>query len=360
MLLKEILDSENAITDVSTSKDKDFSVFLEDKNPRHTLKKALVHSVALHIGMFILLYVLAKSLMFIMMLLGIDLDLFNRPKMKMRDIEFVFVLPEKYDIKKSFKLNAKGKSYSLAGPSPNNRPYNGDEGSLKSNTKDKSVPKDRVVNKKPVANTKQAASQTTTPLSKTPKKGSYVPPIEEPEVFTANIPNAEDKINLGWGKQGTAGFHSPNAGNATFKASGEGTGGSGTGDSVGNGTASGGGYYYGSAGAPRPQSANSYKNEGLDVDLRPYVTELQRRVLRNWNMPANDNSKKTVLFLRIAKNGNLMILNIKTPSGDTHIDELAINAVKKAQPFNPLPAGYRNAYADVIMTFDYNVTAKAN
>ena len=60
MLLKEILDSEDTITDISISKEKDFSVFLEDKNPRHTLKKALVHSVALHIGIFILLYILPR------------------------------------------------------------------------------------------------------------------------------------------------------------------------------------------------------------------------------------------------------------------------------------------------------------
>ena len=137
-------------------------------------------------------------------------------------------------------------------------------------------------------------------------------------------------------------------------------GGSGTGDSVGNGTTKGGGYIYGAAGAPRPQTANNYKNEGLDVDLRPYTTELQRRVLRNWATPNNDNNKKTVLFLRIAKSGNLMILNVKTPSGDTRIDELAISAVKKAQPFGPLPSGYRNAYADIILTFDYNVSARAN
>ena len=29
----------------------------------------------------------------------------------------------------------------------------------------------------------------------------------------------------------------------------------------------------------------------------------------------------------------MMILNIKTPSGDTYADSLAISAVKKAQPF---------------------------
>ena len=76
--------------------------------------------------------------------------------MKMRDIDFVFVLPEKYDIKKSFAKNSFGKNYSLAGPSPNNRPYNGDEGSLKSNLKDKSIAKDKVINKNPIANNKKA------------------------------------------------------------------------------------------------------------------------------------------------------------------------------------------------------------
>ena len=136
--------------------------------------------------------------------------------------------------------------------------------------------------------------------------------------------------------------------------------GSGIGDSIGDGTIKGGGYYYGAAGAPRPQTANAYKNESFDVDLRPYVTELQRKVLRNWATPNKDNSKKTVLFLRISKTGNLMILNIKTPSGDTFADNWAINAVKKAQPFSPLPTGYRNAYADIILTFDYNVNARAN
>jgi len=359
MLLREIFNDEKE--EASNKVGNGVSIFLEDKNPKHTLKKAVFWSITLHIILFAIFYLIAKTLMLILLFLGIKIDLFNRPTMKIRDIDFVFVLPEKYNIKNSFKIDSKKQgSYSLAGPQPNNRPYNGDEGSLKSEVKDNTVAKDKIVNKKPLQNTKEAASQTTVPLSKKAKKGSYIPKVNEPDAFTANIKGIEEKSDLGWGSQGKSGYHSPTAGNATFKAGGAGSGGSGTGDSVGNGNTKGGGYYYGAAGKPRPQSANTYKNEGLDVDLRPYVTELQRRVLRNWSMPANDNSKKTVLFLRIAKSGNLMILNIKTPSGDTYIDNLALNAVKKAQPFSPLPAGYRNAYADVILTFDYNVTARAN
>ena len=354
MLLREIFNENNTTEDVKIS-----PLYL-DTPDKYSLAKTMTVSVILHVIALALLILLSKILVYILMAFGINLDLFNRPNMKIRDIEFVFVLPEKYDIKNSFLKIDNGNSYSLAGPSPNNRPYNGDEGSLKSDVKDDTMAKDRVVNKKPLKNTKEAASQTTIPQSKQPKKGSYIPKVNEPGAFTANIPDAEMNSEFGWGNSGKQGIHSPTAGNASFKGLGQGTGGSGEGDSVGNGTTKGGGYYYGAAGAPRPQTANAYKNENPDVDLRPYVTELQRRVLRNWSMPNNDNSKKTVLFLRISKSGNLMILNVKSPSGDTYIDELAIKAVKNAQPFSPLPAGYRNQYADVILTFDYNVSARAN
>ena len=355
MLLREIFSDNKDNIDAEN-----ISVFMEKVHDKCPLAKTMTISVIVHLIVVAIILLLAKILVYILLAFGIDLDLFKKPSLKIRDIEFVLVLPEKYDIKKSFLKNANGSSYSLAGPSPNNRPYNGDEGSLKSEVKDNTLAKDRVVNKKPLVNTKEAASQTTIPQSKQPKKGSYLPKIKEPGAFTANIPDTELNGDLGWGNSGKQGVHSPSAGNASFKGSGQGTGGSGEGDSVGNGTTKGGGYYYGAAGAPRPQTGSAYKNENPDVDLRPYVTELQRRVLRNWSTPNNDNSKKTVLFLRISKSGNLMILNVKSPSGDTYIDELALKAVRNAQPFSPLPAGYRNQYADVILTFDYNVSARAN
>jgi len=358
MLLREIFNNDED-TDVISQTDS-LDLILNNQGAASSLRKPMFYSVLLHAILFTLFYLVATLLTYILMLLGINLDLFKKPELKIRDIDFVFVLPEKYDIKNSFLKNAQGNNYSLAGPNPDNRPYNGDEGSLKSDLKDNSKAKDSIVNKKPLKNTDLAASQTTIPLSKKAKKGSYIPKVAEPGVFTANIPDAEMNSDLGWGKQGKSGYHSPTAGNASFKSGGEGAGGSGTGDSVGKGNVKGGGYYYGSAGAPRPQTANAYKNEGLDIDLRPYTTELQRKVLRNWAVPNRDNNKKTVLFLRIGKTGNLMILNIKTPSGDTYIDELAVSAVKKAQPFAPLPTGYRNSYADIILTFDYNISARAN
>ncbi len=358
MLLREIFNDSDESQIVSEGAG--LSIFLQTKPQRFSLNKSLWLSFLVHILVFLFVFIFAKILVYILMFLGIDLSLFQRPSMKIRDIEFVFVLPEKYDISKSFVKNTNGKNYSLAGPAPNNKPYNTDEGSLKTIQESTNFKKSKILNENPLKNTNMAASQTNKAASKKTKKGNLIPKIETPDIFVANMPETEMNTDFGFGSQGKSGIHSPNSGNATFKSSGDGMGGSGKGDSVGMGNTKGGGYYYGSAGAPRPQSANQYSNHVVDVDLRPYVTELQRRVLRNWSTPSNDNSKKTVLFLRIAKSGNLMILNIKTPSGDTYIDSMAINAVKKAQPFSPLPSGYRNAYADIILTFDYNVSAKPN
>ncbi|MCQ2958019.1 MAG: cell envelope integrity protein TolA [Candidatus Gastranaerophilales bacterium] len=361
MLLREIFNPDDDILQSQPATGfSGVSTFIADNDKKYSLTKAFLLSVLIHVILLGIAYFLAKFLVYILMYFGIDLDLFKKPTLKIRDIEFEFVLPDKYDIKKSFIMkNAHGDRFSLAGPEPNNRPYNGDEGSLKSESKDKNISRDKIVNQKALKNDK-VASQTTKPFSKTAKKGSYIPRVNEPTAFTANMPKTEMNSEIGWGMQGKAGYHSPNAGNATFKAGGTGAAGSGTGDSVGNGTQKGGGYTYGAAGAPRPQTANNYKNEGLDIDLNPYATELQRKVVRNWSIPTNDTSKRTVLFLRISKSGNLMILNVKTPSGDTRIDELAISAVRKAQPFTPLPAGYRNSYADFILTIGHNVNARAN
>ncbi len=120
MLLREIF---NEVEEPLATGGSGLSKFLEKTEDRLSFSRSMFLSVTIHVALFILTFLVAKILVIILMFLGIDLGLFDRPKMKMRDIEFVFELPEKYDIKKSFMMkNSAGKSYSLAGPNPNNRP----------------------------------------------------------------------------------------------------------------------------------------------------------------------------------------------------------------------------------------------
>ena len=87
-------------------------------------------------------------------------------------------------------------------------------------------------------------------------------------------------------------------------------------------------------------------------DISPYVNELKRNVRWNWKAPQGYENKKVELFLRIAKDGKVMILNVKKTSEVGEVDNAALNAVRKCFPLNPLPAKYNKSYLDLIFTFN--------
>lgn len=92
-----------------------------------------------------------------------------------------------------------------------------------------------------------------------------------------------------------------------------------------------------------------------DPDYGAYMAELQRRIKRNWRPPKAQEDKRVVVLFRIARDGRLLSLDIKTSSGYSEADAAAKAAVRLSSPFRPLPAGHREADLPVEFTFDYNV-----
>lgn len=99
---------------------------------------------------------------------------------------------------------------------------------------------------------------------------------------------------------------------------------------------------------------NSTKNIITTYDISPYINELKRTIRWNWKSPNGNENKKVELFLRIAKDGRIIILNVKRTSEIDDIDNAALTAVKKCIPLNPLPSKYSKSYLDVIFTFSSN------
>lgn len=99
---------------------------------------------------------------------------------------------------------------------------------------------------------------------------------------------------------------------------------------------------------------NSTKKIIASYDISPYVRELKRNIRWNWKPPGGNENKRVELFLRIAKDGRLVILNVKRTSEVGDVDNAALNAVKKCLPLNPLPSKYPKGYLDVVFTFDSN------
>ena len=108
-----------------------------------------------------------------------------------------------------------------------------------------------------------------------------------------------------------------------------------------------------------PSAGNPNGSPGVDAlkepDFGPYMRELQREIKRRWNPPRGNKSKRVVVLFKVSKDGRLLSLSIDTTSGEQDSDLAAINAVKAAAPFRPLPVEYRGNDIDIQFTFDYNV-----
>ena len=85
------------------------------------------------------------------------------------------------------------------------------------------------------------------------------------------------------------------------------------------------------------------------------MRELQRRIKMNWDPPKGNESKRVVLLFKIAKDGRLLSCRVFKSSGLQNADAAALNAVKLAAPFRPLPAEFKGQNIDIQFTFDYNV-----
>ena len=165
----------------------------------------------------------------ILRLLGFDINLFARPEMKNRDIEFVLVNTDKYiSASSKFKLNS-GLSNSLAGPHPNNRIYDENSG-LKGDSEDRIKNKAEIVNTTSKKDTNKAANQANVPFSNKNKKGSTVPKTKTPDIFSISSPDM-DKISndIGFGANGDKGFSASSAGKAAIVSDGSGAKGAKTG-----------------------------------------------------------------------------------------------------------------------------------
>lgn len=346
-----------------------------------SFEQALIIALILH--PLLILIMLLSSL--ILNLLGIDFDLFKKPDLKQKDIEFVLVEKEAPPIDKNTK-NRSDKNSRAGGKHDEKRPVSLPQASApKSEAKKPSAPAPQ----KPVAQKPQvqpqAPKQQTPKQTPAPKPQTQAPKVQAPKPVAKpvapkpttnpqsnfNIPipksaipqiaqpttapvTAAPKVGGNAGSNGNA-SPSPSFSPTTSKHSA--VGGSGTGAGGGGRFNQGTGNSYGNLGNPGPGNPNGAP--GIDAikepDFGPYMKELQRRIKMNWDPPKGNESKRVVLLFSIARDGRLLNVKIHRSSGLQSADNAAINAVKLTAPFRPLPPEYKQQSVDIQFTFDYNV-----
>lgn len=376
------------------------AVTRDDKDDSISLKKCLVISTILHPAVIGAIWLI----LLICALLGINLSIFDKPKPKVNDIEFVLVdkedTPRNLNTKNRADMNSRSGGINnpklpVSMPSsqakPSAKPAGG--GAPKAQKPKHEQPKslmERV--KQSVSKPHQSVtttqknvtpSQTPSPAVPKPELAKPQPPTARPSLKPPTTPKAVQRptnspfkvpvpsggttagqyatgpisgsgsSNSG-GSRGS-GNYSPNPSLAPIgNGSGSNSKGTGTGTGAGRGsgtsghTGSGGGNPGGGGGRP-----------GIDAirepDFGPYMRELQRRIKMNWDPPKGNESKRVVLLFKIAKDGRLLSCSVFKSSGLQNADAAALNAVKLAAPFRPLPPEFKGQSIDIQFTFDYNV-----
>lgn len=368
-----------------------------------SLKKGILISTLLHptsVGT-------AWLICLILALMGINFTLFDKPKPKTSDIEFVLVDKEDTPVNKDTlnRADINSRSGGINNPklpvsmpsasTPSSKPAGGGAPKVTQPKPQPQQPAKSLMDRVKQNITKPQTTQTTTqknvvsspvvseavpkPQAAKPQpptqKPSVRPPMTNPKTvqkptntpFKVPVPSggttsgqyatgpvSGSGSSSNGGSRGS-GTYSPNPslapignGSGTRTAS-RGTGtGTGSGSGSGGRSGSGGGNPGGGGGRP-----------GIDAikepDFGPYMRELQRRIKMNWDPPKGNESKRVVLLFKIAKDGRLLSCSVFKSSGLQNADSAALNAVKLAAPFRPLPPEYKGQSIDIQFTFDYNV-----
>lgn len=94
------------------------------------------------------------------------------------------------------------------------------------------------------------------------------------------------------------------------------------------------------------------------VDWNPYITELEKKIRKNWNPPKADISNNVETSFKLSKDGNLVKCEITKSSGKKSVDDAAIYAIKSAMPYKPFPENAKMDTVDIEFSFDYKVLAQ--
>jgi TonB family protein len=109
-----------------------------------------------------------------------------------------------------------------------------------------------------------------------------------------------------------------------------------------------------------PQSPVEILTPTDGVDFGPYLNVLVRDVRKKWyaSMPEaalkGEKGEATIRF-RIESNGNAEDVVLETSSGKDVFDQAAIQAIRDASPFQPLPATFKRPPITLRFVFYYNV-----
>ena len=370
-----ILGNKKSLIEDEVDKQEEYTIpsVIKNKEDGLSFKKSLFLSTVLHPTIIGAIWLI----LFILTLMGITLSIFDRPKPKVNDIEFVLVdnLKEQMPLNKKTPFRSDKNTRTGGKRDPNKKVSMPSPSPAKKSVQQKSTPGPKVSKPAPqkkATQPKNIFKSVTEPKPAPEAKPS--PPSARPSLKPPSVPKPTVKptspfsvpVPKGGSEKGSYST-GPIGGNGTATSGGSssgtgrsyapvpslaptGGGGGSTGSKLSHGGSGSGnvGNPGGGGGAPGIDSIR-------EPDFGPYMRELQRRIKMNWEPPKGNESKRVVLLFKIARDGRLLSVRVFKSSGLPSSDKAALNAVELTAPFRPLPADFKGSSIDIQFTFDYNV-----
>lgn len=96
-----------------------------------------------------------------------------------------------------------------------------------------------------------------------------------------------------------------------------------------------------------------------DPNYREYMQRVRQRIYAKWTYPREAQSRelhgRLVIEFHIGKEGELLSLELVTSSGEAVLDSSALEAVKLAERYPPLPESMRRDVLPVVAIFSYRI-----
>lgn len=103
-------------------------------------------------------------------------------------------------------------------------------------------------------------------------------------------------------------------------------------------------------GIGRPVEEGSDSND----QLSNYLSEVWKKVRKNWHPPKGMESRSCTVKFRIRRNGTIDSVSVVKSSGIEEVDEAAEDAVRSSSPLPVMPPE-EGEDIDIKFSFDYNV-----
>ena len=133
---------------------------------------------------------------------------------------------------------------------------------------------------------------------------------------------------------------------------------SGSGSGTGTGTGTGSGTGSGPVGSPSggsPWGSSSGGSSALESKLSDYYSSIWAKIKKEWTLPGDlpkgKTNLETIIVVIVERDGKVQKSWFEKRSGNAHYDQMAMRAIKKAEPLPPIPKEFSDETFEIGIRF---------